>query len=504
MGTSLAQPPPSQCTLFRGVGQDGFPRRTFSSVEAAATESSAPNAAAEQQPMLYMWGMDDGNTKLLKPDSHASESVLTVPTAVDWTRQSSWVPTDGSTLCDVVCGPTETAWLFTNGQCFVMGDNKHGQLGLGHANPVTEPTRLELPHGTGIRQVSFGVHSAAVVDTQGDLYTMGFGGSAFTTGMGWLGQGGTLSDASNTTTTNANANRLLTPTLVESLVEDGCLVDQVHVGELHMTVLTTEGEVLTTGAGSYGRLGNFETTDQLYLEPVEVLTTASRVTSLSTGKSFTLALTEQGVLYSWGRNHKGQLGTGLGLAVDIYAMQAVPEPVPTDEWVGQGSNQRIVQMHAGHSHAACLTAQGQAYYWGMSLHYDPTPVPFVVDGTDDHDKTNKDSTTTTTNLSNMVQVACGEDYTLAVDHEGHVYSWGIAPRRRGASGRSTTTTTNSSVKTNGVLGQGSTISRLHQATRIPMDFTTSNLSQDTKPVVRVSAGWNHAACWVLPSPTKDS
>jgi len=134
------------------------------------------------------------------------------------------------------------------------------------------------------------------------------------------------------------------------LVEDGCFVDQVQVGESHMTVLTTEGEVLTTGAGSYGRLGNFDTVDQLYLEPVELLTSASGVIQIAGGKSFTLALTNDGVVYGWGRNHKGQLGTGLGLAVDMYAMQAVPEPIEADELLGR----KVTKIAAGHSHAACV------------------------------------------------------------------------------------------------------------------------------------------------------
>jgi alpha-tubulin suppressor-like RCC1 family protein len=96
----------------------------------------------------------------------------------------------------------------------------------------------------------------------------------------------------------------LEPKLVDSVVEDGCFTKQVEVGETHTAVLTTEGEILCTGAGSYGRLGNFETVDQLFLEPVELL--VSGVNQIAAGKSFTLAL-KDGLVHGWGRNHKGQV-----------------------------------------------------------------------------------------------------------------------------------------------------------------------------------------------------
>jgi len=234
----------------------------------------------------------------------------------------------------------------------------------------------------------------------------------------------------------------LQPKLVESLVEDGCYARQVTVGDSHMTVLTTEGEVLTTGAGSYGRLGNFDTVDQLYLEQVELL--ASGIVQIAGGKSFTLALSSDGVIYGWGRNHKGQLGTGLGLAVDMYAMQAVPEPIESNELLGR----RVTKVSAGSSHAACITKGGELFYWGMSMHLEPVRVNDLLH-------------------TQVVDVACGKDYTIAIDKDGKAYSFGKG-------------------KT-GCLGQGS-VKQANQAA-IMEAFVGDNVR-----VRNVSAGWNHAAC----------
>lgn len=397
-----------RCSQWRCVGSKRL-------LQLRSSSSNTSSAAA-----LYMWGTDTQGS-LLKPPERQDEKLLDVPSKIDFPYGS---------IQRVTCGPTDTAWILADGRCLVSGENKQGQLGVGNQQPVKSPTEIKLPvekEGTGVKQVALGSNFSAFVDTAGDLYTVGFGGSTLT-GFGALGHGDDVS--------------YYTPKLVESMVEDGVLVQQVQVGESHMTVLTTEGEVLCCGAGSYGRLGNFDTADQLFLEPVELLT--SGVVEIAGGKSFTLALEKDGTLYGWGRNHKGQLGTGLGLAVDMYAMQAVPEPIEADELLGR----KVVKVTAGSGHAACITESGELFYWGMSLHLEPVRVNDLL-----HTK--------------VVDVACGQDYTLALDQDGMLYSWGTG-------------------KT-GVLGQGS-VRKLNQATVMEVF--------QGKKVQQMSAGYKHAACLV--------
>lgn len=196
------------------------------------------------------------------------------------------VPDESVSIREVVCGPHDTAIVLSDGRCYVSGANKEGQLGLGHKNAVTTPTLLE---GFSVKSISLGPNSSALIDDEGEVYTFGFGGSTLS-GVGQLGHG--------------DAQSVLEPKLVHSLIEDGCYTKQVSCGDFHTTILTTEGEVLCAGAGSYGRLGNFDTLDQIFFEPVELLT--SGVDEISSGKSFTLALRD-GVVHGWGRNHKGQV-----------------------------------------------------------------------------------------------------------------------------------------------------------------------------------------------------
>jgi alpha-tubulin suppressor-like RCC1 family protein len=360
---------------------------------------------------LYTWGTN-ANGCLLQD---TTEKIIWEPTKVELESE----------IVNVTCGPTDTAVVMENGDVLVAGTNKSGQLGLGHTNPVPRLTKIpDLPPAV---KVSLGPNNAAVVTRDGDLYTFGFGGS-LVAGVGCLGHG--------------NGETYLQPKLVESLVEDGCYAADVSMGESHMTVLTREGEVLTTGASSSGRLGNGETSlDQLFLEPVEILKTADQIAG---GKSFTLAL-KDGVVYGWGRNHKGQLGTGFGMAVDMYSMEQVPYLLDADELL----NGRVIKVAAGPDHACCITDGGELFTWGSQLFLEPVRVPEVL-----HTK--------------IIDIACGRDYSMALSEDSHIYIWGAG-------------------KT-GVLGLGTNNKNLNQA-KLMYNLT------DHK-VVSMSAGWAHAACLV--------
>lgn len=232
-----------------------------------------------------------------------------------------------------------------------------------------------------------------------------------------------------------------TPTLVESLIEDGCFASDVHCGEYSMTVLTTEGEVLTCGAGSYGRLGNLETLDQLYLEPVEMMGSED-VTQIACGFAFSLALNSSGIIHAWGRNNEGQLGTGMGLAADMYAMESLPRPIE-----GLLEGRTVTRIAAGNTHAAAVTSDGALFTWGMNYTHEP-------------------KLETTLLHTRIVDVACGQNYTLALDEDGRVYSFGKG-------------------KT-GVLGLAST-----KVSAFPI--LVEGIPEDEK-VVFMSCGYAHVAC----------
>jgi len=394
--------------------------------------SSSPSIHSKNS-SLFTWGTNNSGSLLQGDDNQSkidSKGIL-------WEPHPSGVAKyhlDDKKVVDICCGHSETMIITEEGRVFVAGANKNGQLGLGHKNAVPIPTELKVDGVEKFRKGRIGVNTGALIAENGDLYTFGFGGSALQ-GIGCLGHG--------------DGESYLTPKLVESLVEDGCEVEDVALGESHTTVLTTEGEVLTTGASNYGRLGNGETSeDTLYFDTVEILPSET-VTQIAGGESFTLALTNEGIIYGWGKNAKGQLGTGFGMAVDMYAMEQIPTPMEGDEL----ANRTVTKIAAGTNHSACVTSGGELFWWGSSLHLEPVRVAEVL-----HTK--------------IIDVACGLDYTLALSEDQELYAWGAG-------------------KT-GVLGVGPDTKTLHQAQKI----RSLVFPEDQQQMVSLSAGSTLAACLV--------
>jgi len=413
--------------------------------------SSTPRSL-EKGTSLYTWGTNNSGSLLQGDDANSkidSKGILWEP------HLAACAGDLDSEVAHVWCGHQEILLITKEGTAWVAGENKYGQLGLGHQDPVPALTRVEVDGVDRFVSGKIGMSTGALVAENGDLYTFGFGGSTLK-GVGCLGHG--------------DVESYRTPKLVESLVEDGCRVADVTLGESHTAVLTTEGEVLTTGASNYGRLGNAETSeDNLYFDAVEILPTET-VAQIAGGESFTLALTEEGIVYGWGKNAKGQLGTGFGMAVDMYAMADVPTPIEGDEL----SNRKVTKIAAGTNHSACVTSSGELFWWGVNLHLEPYRVAEVL-----HTK--------------IVDVACGLDYTLALSEDGDVYVWGFG-------------------KT-GVLGSGPDTTTMHQAKRIPLFLTSSSLDggdddddntaaaaaaekESNREIMTLSAGCNLAACLV--------
>lgn len=417
---------------------------SLSTIRSLSSNASDAQTGISQVSM-YAWGTSQEGTIPSKDISVGSSGgilsgnkvVIDHPVKIDLQNALS-IPEDNSKSAyvrEVVCGPASTAIILSDNTAYTFGsNNKSGLLGHGDTENVTVPKLLCPPDSTPLRhdqiaKIALGSNFSAIIDVNGDLYTCGYNGSQMKEGSGCLGHG-YLQDP-----------YVKIPTLVQSLVEDGCKVDQVTVGDAHMTVLTTEGEVLSCGGGSFGRVGNLDPEDQFFLEPIELLAGETDITQIAGGKNFTLALTKkEGIVYAWGKNDKGQCGTGQGMSVDMYAMEPMPAVVE-----GLLEGQKVVKIAAGHTHAAAITEKGELFVWGMSQDHMPRWIP-----------TSK----------KVIDVSCGHDYTLILQDDGCLYSFG--------KGGST-----------GVLGLAST-------KKAPEPILVEELMN--KKIIQISAGWKHAAC----------
>ena len=279
---------------------------------------------------------------------------------------------EDETLVEFAGGMNHSLAVTSAGRLFAWGSAAHGKLGLGGdtGGSVLLPTEVTALAHVKIESAACGDNHSVALDSDGNIFTWSFNGSFFA-GGGMLGHG--------------TRDTVAMPKWVESLDEEAIQVKTVTAGELHTAILTTDGEVMTCGAGEYGRLGLGGSFDEHSFLPVDYLADVD-VTQLVSGHAFSIALTEQGDLFGWGRNDQGQLGQGGTMSLDVYSMNA--DPVPINEFLAGddmgGSTEiepgSIAFVAAGHSHAACITKAGELYMWGMKTYLSPKKMEVFKEG----------------------------------------------------------------------------------------------------------------------------
>jgi len=179
------------------------------------------------------------------------------------------------------------------------GSDGYGRLGLGTEDcHKSTPTLLTALDSVKLRAMSCGAAHVIAVDTEGRCYSWG------KCHMGQLGHGEMDEDVHS-------------PLLIKSLA--GVKVRTVATGDSHV-MLITEGKMLYNwGCGMYGCLG--DGTEQSCTTPRVVEALKHHKVAMAAGGAFhSMAVTEEGQLYSWGRDSHGQL------CLPPYAIEHCPKP----------------------------------------------------------------------------------------------------------------------------------------------------------------------------------
>jgi len=127
---------------------------------------------------------------------------------------------------------------------------------------------------------------------------------------------------------------------------------QVAFGGSHMLALTCSGQVYALGDGTQGQLGHGSMTT---CSKPKLLTqlVGKAVVQVACGSAHSLALTQHGDVYAWGRGFEGQLGLG---AEEVALCPRFVKTLPA-----------CVAVAAGGSHSAALSATGEVFCWGEAL-----------------------------------------------------------------------------------------------------------------------------------------
>ena len=270
-------------------------------------------------------------------------------------------------------GNAHAAAIKADGSLWGWGDNSYGQLGIGGTLLNAMP-KMVL---SGVREVAAGTKHSVAVDVNGTVFAWG------SNATGALGSGDNTDQA------------------LPKAALSGKTIRSVAAGNGFSLALDQDGGVFAWGENSYGQLGYGLAAEQSTTPQPVVMPAGTHVSAISAGSSYALALNQDGEVWGWGNNGRGQLGS------DQFAYASLPVRLP---WLAM-----ISAVAAGGEHGLALSYQdGTVWAWGSNSrgqlgngnNFDSV-TPVQVPG-----------------LSDVVAIAAGYDHSLALKRDGTVWAWG--------------------------------------------------------------------------------
>ncbi|WP_179136313.1 fibronectin type III domain-containing protein [Paenibacillus sp. 32352] len=173
--------------------------------------------------------------------------------------------------------------------------------------------------------------------------------------------------------------------------------EQLVTGEIHNLLLKEDGNLWVWGDNSKGQLGDGTTNNKT---TGLKLSSISNIAMVAAGSYHSLALRKDGTVWAWGNNANGQLGNG------TLSGSNVPIQVP--------GLTGVISIGAGYGHSIAVKADGTVWTWGKN------DSGQLGDGT----KVDRLSPVQVPNLTGVAAVTGGVNYTAALKSDGTVWSWG--------------------------------------------------------------------------------
>jgi alpha-tubulin suppressor-like RCC1 family protein len=289
-------------------------------------------------------------------------------------------PSQVKQLSDVIAvatGGFHTLALKKDGTVWSWGENTYGQLGDGTTFDHNVPTQV-----TGLKEVtaiSAGYYHSVALKDDGTVWSWG------DNSKGQLG--------------DAGSSKQLAPVQVKNLYD----IKSIASGAYHSLALTNKGEIWAWGDNYYGQLGNGY--DKNTINSPVMVRYIDKVMQIASGFNFSMALQEDGSVWSWGINDVGQLGNG----------DTQEETTP----VWHSSLKDVSAISAGKSHAAALQKDGTVYTWGDNS--------FGQLGVPANENVRKDYHVIpdqVADLKNINSIGMGLDFSFAVNQDGTLSAWG--------------------------------------------------------------------------------
>jgi alpha-tubulin suppressor-like RCC1 family protein len=176
-------------------------------------------------------------------------------------------------------------------------------------------------------------------------------------------------------------------------------IAKIAAGNYHSLALQSDGTLWAWGYNGSGELGNGTNGGPVNV-PVAV-SINSAVVEIAVGNGVSLALKNDGTVYSWGFNNEGELGNGITGGISNVPVQVF----------GLTS---VIAIAEGTFHGLAVKSDGTVWGWGFNLYGQ------LGNGS------NADSNVPVlaTGISNAISVSGGYAHTVVLRSDGTVWSYG--------------------------------------------------------------------------------
>ena len=205
---------------------------------------------------------------------------------------------------------------------------------------------------------------------------------------------------------------------VEPELEDAYFI-QTIASHSHSVGLTESGHLWTWGSNEYGLTGlGLDTGTTRKPTPLPNPPGVTKFVSIAVGQWHSVAIADDGSLWTWGYNVNGRTGLGLNTGATT-----VPTRIPTPEGVTG-----FVQVNAGNSHTVALADDGSLWAWGNNAN-GRTGL-----GTMDGVTLTPQRISNPAGVSGFTHVDVGLNHSLAIADNDTLWTWGSNAAGQGGIG----------------------------------------------------------------------
>jgi len=175
-------------------------------------------------------------------------------------------------------------------------------------------------------------------------------------------------------------------------------IHQVSCGEYFSVCLSEDGDLYSFGYNDFGQLGHGDTKNYYFPKKIEIL---KGVEFIECGGCYSICKTFNDDIYSWGANNGGQLGI----------VNTTPQYTP-HQCMNWPDN--IVDIKCGTAHTLILTSNQEVFACGSNSFGQLGKI---------HEKT-VTPIQKIDNLCNIIRIECGDTHSMCIDINNNLYVFG--------------------------------------------------------------------------------